>query len=53
MNPKYPFFPANAITLASGHHFVITEGLVEGFILSRHQSVQCSFSQLLLFGLKC
>lgn len=35
---KKPFFPAIAITLASGHQFVITEGLVEGFIFIRHQS---------------
>ena len=35
--PK-PVFSAKAITLASGHHFVTTVGVVEGLIFSRHQS---------------
>ena len=35
---KTKAFSANAITLASNHHFVTTKGVVEGLIFSRHQS---------------
>ena len=44
---EYRIFSANAITLASGYHFVTTEGVVKGLIFSRHPSAPSARLEML------